>query len=560
VNRARQPEGAQPPLAGAAASTSASAPGDADAQIGPYRRLDRLGEGAMGEVYRALDTMLEREVALKTLRPEMSARADLVERFRVEAIALARLHHRHIATVYAFFRDGSQHHIAMQYLRGRTLDAELRTRGRLPWREAAAVAIDVLLALEHAHALGVIHRDLKPANLMIDPEGRTVVMDFGIARVLVKDRQTRAGTLVGTLEYIAPEIVRGEDADARSDLYALGCVLYEMVTGELPFQGASDFALMRAHAEQAPPPPRQRARELPAALEAIILRALAKRPGDRFADAQGFRAALQAAQAEAPADGARPAWPGLAAVVRQSGSFDALHLLRPLRDLRAIRALRALCPLRDLTDLRAIRAAQALGGLRDGAGRAFAWLELPRHADCSAWASWLRANPGLAGAMLVAAGAVCMSLAWGALSWRASVAGPSTLPAASAARPDGASERGATPVAMRTAQEPTVPLADPQPVAAPFVSQRRPAAPVFEMPPPPQPRINVERAQAPAPRDATDRLAASPPAAPPAPPPGPPSTRQPTRQSAPSSVPLSASPAPAPPAAEPRNGGWYVKH
>lgn len=542
MNLARQPEGAQPPLAGAATSTGASAPGGTGVQIGPYRRLDRLGEGAMGEVYRALDTMLEREVALKTLRPEMSARADLVERFRVEAIALARLHHRHIATVYAFFRDGSQHHIAMQYLRGRTLDAELRTRGRLPWREAAAVAIDVLLALEHAHALGVVHRDLKPANLMIDPEDRTVVMDFGIARVLVKDRQTRAGTLVGTLEYIAPEIVRGEDADARSDLYALGCVLYEMVTGELPFQGASDFALMRAHAEQAPPPPRQRARELPAALEAIILRALAKRPGDRFAHAQDFRAALQAALVEAPADAARPARPGRAEVARQSGGVHALC---------ALRALRALRPLRDLTDLRAFRAADALGSLRDGAGRAIAWLELPRQADGSAWASWLRANPGLAGAMMVAAGALCTAVAWGALSWRASITTPSTLPTASAAPSDGSLQREPMPVVLRTAQEPPSPRpAEQAPLAAPFVSQDQPrlAVPVFEMPPLPQPRINVERARAPAGREAADRLATSPPAAPPVPP------------SARPSAPPSASPAPAPPAAEPKNGGWYVKH
>ena len=220
--------------------------------IGGYRVGERLGEGGMGEVFRAVDTMLEREVALKVLRPEMGARAEVVERFRVEAIALARLHHRHIAAVYSFFQQGDQHYIAMQYVRGRTLEATLQQRGPLPWREAAAVAMDVLQALEHAHTLGVVHRDLKPANLMIDPEGRTVVMDFGIARVMARSRQTRAGTLVGTLEYIAPEIVRGEAADARSDLYSLGCVLYEMVSGALPFDSPSDFALMRAHAEQAP--------------------------------------------------------------------------------------------------------------------------------------------------------------------------------------------------------------------------------------------------------------------------------------------------------------------
>ena len=134
--------------------------------IGTYRLAERLGEGGMGEVYRAVDTMLEREVALKMLRPEMGERDEIVERFRIEAIALARLHHRHIAAVYAFFQDAGRYHIAMQYVRGRTLESVLQQRGRLPWREAAAVAMDVLQALDHAHALGVVHRDLKPACLL----------------------------------------------------------------------------------------------------------------------------------------------------------------------------------------------------------------------------------------------------------------------------------------------------------------------------------------------------------------------------------------------------------
>lgn len=426
--------------------------------IGPYKVLERLGEGGMGEVFRAVDTMLERDVALKTLRPEMGAREELVERFRVEAIALAKLHHRHIAAVYAFFRDGERHHIAMQYIRGRTLEAVLRERGRLPWREAAAVAADVLLALEHAHALGVVHRDLKPANLMVDGEGRTVVMDFGIARVLAKGRQTRAGTLVGTLEYIAPEIVRGEAADARSDLYALGCVLYEMVTGELPFEAGSDYALMRAHAEQAPPRPGAHDAELPAALEAIILRALAKQPGERFADASAFRAALLAATgggATSPEPG-RP-WS------------------RPSE-----------------------RAARSLPALKSGVLSALSWLELPRGRGWHAWGPWLRANMGLAGAAAVAAGGLCVALTLSVYTWCCSA------PAVSRAATPPATERPAvagTIAANRPGTAPA-PITTTPVVAAPAQvpdsppAEAGPAPTVFVMPPTPKPRVSIERSPA----------------------------------------------------------------
>ena len=341
--------------------------------VGAYRLAERLGEGGMGEVFRAVDTMLEREVALKVLRPEMGARAELVERFRVEAIALARLHHRHIAAVYSFFQQEGQHYIAMQYVRGRTLEAVLQQRGALPWREAAAVAIDVLQALEHAHALGVVHRDLKPANLMIDHESRTVVMDFGIARVLARSRQTRAGTLVGTLEYIAPEIVRGDAADARSDRYSLGCVLYEMVTGARPFESPSDFALMRAHAEQAPPRPIERCGDLPAALEGVILRALEKQPARRFASAREFLDALTAVCGTAP----------------------PVPASRP----------------KQLAD--ALRREAARAGDRGAAELAAAlrWLDLPTRGGWQDWRSWARLNLGLTTAAGVAAVAVALGLA-----------------------------------------------------------------------------------------------------------------------------------------------------
>lgn len=268
--------------------------------IGNFQLTELIGEGGMGEVYRGLDTMLEREVAIKTLRPELAARPELVERFRVEAIALAKLNHPNIAAVYSFFRDGTQHHMAMQFVRGDTLETILTKRGRLPWAEAARIGVDVLHALDHAHALGVIHRDLKPGNLMLEASGRTVVMDFGIARVLARARQTRSGNLVGTMEYIAPELIKGQDADARSDLYSLGVVLYELATGRLPFEANTDYELMRAHAELEPPPPERICPDLPPEFSTVVLRALAKTPDQRYASAREFLAALAKAGAIAP--------------------------------------------------------------------------------------------------------------------------------------------------------------------------------------------------------------------------------------------------------------------
>ncbi|HPU53571.1 MAG TPA: protein kinase [Burkholderiaceae bacterium] len=345
-------------------------------QIGNFRLISRIGEGGMGEVFHAMDTMLEREVALKTLRPELSAREELVERFRVEAIALAKLHHPNIAAVYSFFREDLRYHMAMQFVHGQTLEQCLAERIRLDWHQAAQIAVDVLQALEHAHALGVVHRDLKPANLMIDPRGRTVVMDFGIARVLARARQTRAGNLVGTMEYIAPENIRGEDPGPRADFYSLGIVLFELVTGRLPFAADNDYALMRAHTELAPPPPSSLCPSLPQPFEEVILRALAKRPADRFADAREFlHAVCQATGIDEPHAGA-------------------------IRAAPASRSRRA-WPLK-------------WRSLVASAGRWREHLEIPARGGLSAWIDWSKANPGLA--MAAAAGVVATGFVVAGLS------------------------------------------------------------------------------------------------------------------------------------------------
>ena len=263
--------------------------------VGNYRLAERLGEGGMGEVHRAYDVMLEREAAIKTLRPELSADVRLLERFRIEAVALARLHHPHIAAVYSFFQHERRYHLAMEFVPGETVERLLQQRGRFPWREAVAVASAVLEALAHAHAKGVIHRDLKPANLMLEPGGRAVVTDFGIARVLERARQTVDDSFVGTIEYCAPERIKGHDADARSDFYSLGIVMYEMVTGRLPFSATTPYSLMQAHLQTVPPSPRLSCADLPAAVAAVILRAVAKEPEQRYQTADEFRRALHLA-------------------------------------------------------------------------------------------------------------------------------------------------------------------------------------------------------------------------------------------------------------------------
>jgi serine/threonine protein kinase len=274
--------------------------------VGTYRIVERIGEGGMGTVFRAVDGMLEREVALKAVRPDLASDPQMVERFRVEARAAARIQHPAIATIYSFFQDGDELFLAMEYVAGESLAQLLRREGALAWPRAVALFRSALEGIAYVHRLGIVHRDLKPDNLMLTSGGAVKVMDFGIARVAGNTRLTRTGLLLGTLRYMPPEQINGEETDHRSDIYALGIVLYQLLTGRVPFSADNDYALLRAQLQDPPQPPASLVPEIPDWLDQAVLRALAKDPAQRFQSAEEFLAALAPALAFAPEAVTRP--------------------------------------------------------------------------------------------------------------------------------------------------------------------------------------------------------------------------------------------------------------
>jgi serine/threonine-protein kinase len=259
-----------------------------------FRILEKLGEGGMGAVYRALDLQLDREVALKSLMPQLSRRPDIVERFREEAKIQGRLESPHIVHLYQFLREGNDFFIVMEYVKGSSLHRILSQSKQLPPDHAVSIMIQALEGLDYAHKRNVIHRDVKPANIMINQDGVVKVTDFGIARVIGSARVTKAGNVIGTLEYSSPEAVQGREAMAASDIYSSGVVLYETLAGCLPFTSDNEYDLARMHLESEPPAMRRWTAEVPKALENAVRRALEKRPQDRFATAAEFAAALSA--------------------------------------------------------------------------------------------------------------------------------------------------------------------------------------------------------------------------------------------------------------------------
>ncbi len=261
-----------------------------------YRIEAQLGEGGMGVVYRAHDTLLDRPVAIKTLSPRLLGE-DGLKRLLREAQAAAKLSHPNIVATYDVIEEGETRLIVMEYIEGRTL----RELIPVPWMEAVGIAEQVCSALEYAHSRGVVHRDIKPENIVIAPDGTTKIMDFGLARSEGRSRMTQTGMIVGTVAYMAPEQALGGRSDWRSDLYSLGAVLYETVTGKPPFEGEDPIAVISMHVNVPPVSPRFHTPEVPAVLDSAILRLLAKDPTERYATVADVAAVLKTARL--PTDG-----------------------------------------------------------------------------------------------------------------------------------------------------------------------------------------------------------------------------------------------------------------
>jgi len=266
--------------------------------LGQRWRIDaRIGKGAMAEVYRALDLQTAAYVAVKILRSSVAGDPGIKQRFAREGEVQARLRHNNIAALLATgVTNTEQPYLVVELLRGKTLRNVLKEEGRVGPRRAASYAWQVLQGLEAVHQAGVLHRDLKPANIMLEPSPgpveRVVLIDFGFASVEGSAKLTQQGTVVGSLRYIAPERLRGEAIDHRSDQYGLGVILYELLMGHPPFEQVDDFELVEAHLSAAPPPMDD---GVPPALEAVVRTALAKDQDDRFESAAAMALAIEAA-------------------------------------------------------------------------------------------------------------------------------------------------------------------------------------------------------------------------------------------------------------------------
>src|SRR5271155_139086 len=260
---------------------------------GRYELSHLVARGGMAEVYRARVQLLARPVALKVLFPELSVDRSFVERFRREAQAAANLSHPNIVPVFDWGEDNGTYFIVMEFVDGRALSSILRTAGPLHPDRAAEIAADVAGALAYAHRHGVVHRDVKPGNVLITEEGTIKVTDFGIARAVnTEESLTQTGAVMGTATYFSPEQAEGMGVDSRSDIYSLGVVIFEMVTGRPPFLGDTPVAVAAKHVREHPPAPREINPGVPPDLEAIILKAMAKDPAHRYRPAEELRADL----------------------------------------------------------------------------------------------------------------------------------------------------------------------------------------------------------------------------------------------------------------------------
>lgn len=256
-----------------------------------YQITERIGIGGMAEVYRAQDNVLGRLVAVKVMLPQYAADPSFTQRFKQEAAAAANLQSPYIVNVYDWGHDEGTYYIVMEFVRGSDLKTAINERGAINQRKVAEIGSQVCQALSVAHGLDIIHRDIKPQNIMVQPDGNVKVMDFGIARAK-NSVKTQTSSVLGTAHYISPEQAQGKDLTATSDIYSLGIVLYESATGRLPFDGPDAVSVAMKQVNDLPAPPHEINPDIDPALEAIIMKAMAKNPADRFATSKDMRLAL----------------------------------------------------------------------------------------------------------------------------------------------------------------------------------------------------------------------------------------------------------------------------
>jgi serine/threonine-protein kinase len=263
--------------------------------VGTYRLEELLGDGGLGGVYRAVDGASGKEAAFRLFTRNVSADGMLADRLRAMAPALKRLQHPNIAAFYELMAVGPDLALFLEFVPGATLDKVRQPAGRLDTNVSVSCAVQVLRGLEAAHGAGVLHHALRPSNVMVTRQGTVKVLDFGIGHAFGANRKTREDRLLAVLAYLAPEQIQNQPGDARSDIYAVGVLLYELLTGRLPFDHPTEFALRQAHLSEPPAPPRTIVPALPEWLEQSVLRALAKNPASRYQNATEFRAVLEAA-------------------------------------------------------------------------------------------------------------------------------------------------------------------------------------------------------------------------------------------------------------------------